>query len=422
MKSGFDSWFLADDFSGALEVGASWRQSGHSVEVGFDASFPSSHNSIFGLSSESRNLDTELITDRLTKILDESSSRWLEYKKIDSTMRGAIGLELSVIVERMPDRPVLFLPSNPDAGRSVQNGCLYVDGTLVAETAFAADPTAPVRENLISRLISASGGPKTEEIELNPDTATLLELENALATAWQIAPIAIVDAASFKNLEDWATAARSVSANFLGCGSGGLARAMDRVGCLGKETKNCGVAKMESAGSVLFVVGSAHPASRDQLKFGESQLQLKNEILISGDVDRETAEIGDLETRVATHLKRSGMAGIVSEAPNRSRSIDFGTAALMANRLGEIASRLIAQGSVNTVFVTGGETARAVMDALGARFLVLEEELVPGVAVASLRTQDEIELTMIVKPGGFGEPDLFRNVLLRFGGRIVGQS
>jgi hypothetical protein len=52
MRGGSDSWFLTDDFSGALEVGASWRQSGHSVEVGFDSGFPSSDNSIFGLSSE----------------------------------------------------------------------------------------------------------------------------------------------------------------------------------------------------------------------------------------------------------------------------------------------------------------------------------------------------------------------------------
>ena len=423
MKSGFDSWFLADDFSGALEVGASWRQSGHSVEVGFDASFPSSHNSIFGLSSESRNLDTGLIADRLSSILDETSNRWLEYKKIDSTMRGPIGLELSVIVERMPERPVLFLPTNPDAGRSVKNGCLYVDGMLVAETAFASDPTSPVLENRVSRLIAASGGPKTKEIELDPDTATALEFKDALAAAWQDAPVAIVDATSRKNLEDWAMAARSVSANFLGCGSGGLARAMDRIGCLRKGTEESAfVPVSEAAGSVLFVIGSAHPTSRNQLKFGESQLQLKNETVVSDVAIWGAGETAKLETRVATNLKRSGMAGIVSETPNRSHSIDFRTAALMANRLGEIASRLIKQGFVNTIFVTGGETARAVMDALGARFLSLEEELMPGVAVASVEVQGEGRITMSVKPGGFGESDLFRQVLSRFGGSIINQS
>ncbi|MBT3480291.1 MAG: four-carbon acid sugar kinase family protein [Opitutales bacterium] len=411
-----DSWFLADDFSGALEVGAVWRQLGHSVEVGFDASRRSSDETIFGLSSESRNLDTSEVAGRIAEVLDKFSNRWLEYKKIDSTMRGPIGLELSVIVGRMQDRPVLFAPTNPDAGRTVLNGCLYVDGVLVSETAFASDPTFPVRENRISRLIAESGGPKAIEVEVNPSLARPMELEEALAAAWAVAPIAIVDAASLEDLEGWARAARSVSMNFLGCGSGGLARAMDRTGCLKNRTQRSRVIDApKPKGSVLFVVGSAHPNSRDQLAFGESQLQLKSEVVMSEDLSRTSDEDSDLEDRVASELQRSGKAGIVSEAPGRSRLIDFSTAALMADRLGEIASRLIMRGLVHALFVTGGETARAVMDALEARFLSLDEELLPGVAVASLSIPGRSDIALIVKPGGFGETDLFQHVLSRFG-------
>jgi len=139
-------------------------------------------------------------------------------------------------------------------------------------------------------------------------------------------------------------------------------------------------------------------------------------------VNSDSAETSELENRVITDLKRSGMAGIASEAPSRSHSIDFRTAALMANRLGQIAIRLIKQGFVNTVFITGGETARAVMDALGARFLSLEEELMPGVSVVSVEVQGESRITMIVKPGGFGKTDLFRQVLSRFRGSIINKS
>lgn len=64
-----------------------------------------------------------------------------------------------------------------------------------------------------------------------------------------------------------------------------------------------------------------------------------------------------------------------------------------------------------TLLCSGGATAAAVMDALGAGQLVPEYELDPGVPVARIEGTDGIRL--ITKSGGFGDPDALSRIARR---------
>ena len=128
---------LADDLTGALEVGAKlgapvvlWdRCSGSSYEV-------------LVVDTESRHLDPADAAARVRQTVAACRPS-LIFKKTDSTLRGNIGAELAAIGEAAPDRRLVFLPAYPELGRTVRNGHLYVDGQPLHLTPFAQDPHHP---------------------------------------------------------------------------------------------------------------------------------------------------------------------------------------------------------------------------------------------------------------------------------------
>ncbi|WP_343518735.1 four-carbon acid sugar kinase family protein [Sphingomonas sp.] len=80
-------------------------------------------------------------------------------------------------------------------------------------------------------------------------------------------------------------------------------------------------------------------------------------------------------------------------------------------QFGREAAALMRATSARTLLCSGGATAAAVMDALGARQLVLEHELDPGVPVARIEGMGGIRL--ITKSGGFGDPGVLSRIARR---------
>ena len=68
--------------------------------------------------------------------------------------------------------------------------------------------------------------------------------------------------------------------------------------------------------------------------------------------------------------------------------------------------------------MTGGETALALCEALGAAGIDLVGAPQPGLALGHLRGSAHPELSILTKAGGFGAPDLFVSLLTpAFAGR-----
>jgi uncharacterized protein YgbK (DUF1537 family) len=81
---------------------------------------------------------------------------------------------------------------------------------------------------------------------------------------------------------------------------------------------------------------------------------------------------------------------------------------LVESCLGELARRLVDQGA-RRIVVAGGETAGAVVRALGVRALATGTEIAPGVPwMVSL---GEPALALALKSGNFGGPDFFLQAL-----------
>ena len=146
---------LADDLTGALEIGAKFAAAGIGVLVTtVPAVEPLAEVLVVDTETRHREPAEAAAVVRALVLAGRRSGASLVYKKTDSTLRGNIGAELGALMEAWPGAPLLYAAAYPRLGRTVRGGVLRVDGVPVAETAFARDPLNPIHESNIPCLLA----------------------------------------------------------------------------------------------------------------------------------------------------------------------------------------------------------------------------------------------------------------------------
>jgi uncharacterized protein YgbK (DUF1537 family) len=116
----------------------------------------------------------------------------------------------------------------------------------------------------------------------------------------------------------------------------------------------------------------------------------------------------------ALDQKASGPALIyATAAPQEVRRVQQQLGAVRAGELAEQAFARIARGlvqaGVRKLIVAGGETAGAVVSALGVRALRIGPQIDPGVPWTE--SLDDPPIALALKSGNFGSPDFFEKAL-----------
>jgi uncharacterized protein YgbK (DUF1537 family) len=164
---------LADDLTGALEVGASFAGEGIPSTVTTDASLECL-DPVLVIDTETRHLAPEAAAATVKQALQQAhrSSVRLIFKKTDSTLRGNIRAELQTLAGFYGAR-VIYAPAYPAMGRTVKQGRLYVNGIPLEQSSFATDPLNPVTDSRVAH------GPFCEVVE---------DIESAAARILETAP------------------------------------------------------------------------------------------------------------------------------------------------------------------------------------------------------------------------------------------
>jgi uncharacterized protein YgbK (DUF1537 family) len=253
----------------------------------------------------------------------------------------------------------LFCPANPAAGRTVEHGQLLVRGVPVLATEFARDPAAPVREGDLRRIAGAEAG------LLFPDARDDGDLERAVA-AVAVPP-----------------------GPWLAVGSGALAGPVARR--LGSPAGMMRPERHPAPGAVLFLGGSAHPLNRTQ---AERLAAARSLAVLRADPTNPGSALAAGAAQLRTTCGAVVLAPDARGQPERIREV-----------IAAIGAALVRDHGVRRVFVTGGETARALAARLGLRELVVAGNVEPGLVLATAATPATGPLLFAVKPGGFGDAD-----------------
>ncbi|MDX2181024.1 MAG: four-carbon acid sugar kinase family protein [Bryobacteraceae bacterium] len=174
---------IADDATGALEVGATLAKLGIPARVTFDLESPLG-DCVTIFDTESRHLPDEAAAERVRSVALRANRNSPLYKKIDSTLRGPIAAELAALAETFPDRPIALIPAYPALGRTVRQGRVFVHGVPLEQTAFARDPRLPVHSSEIAGAIDAETDADLDRIAASLHPATIVAGSGGFVSRW----------------------------------------------------------------------------------------------------------------------------------------------------------------------------------------------------------------------------------------------
>lgn len=383
---------IADDLTSAADGGAPFARYWHRVHValGIRAAHPRDGADVVALDLDTRARTVAGASLMVSEAALRLRGAHLLLKTMDSTLRGHIGPETTAALLASGRNAALVAPAFPAAGRTTLGGVQHVDGVSVERTAFARDLNHPVAASRIARLFDGAGLCPIAELS-GAEARNPSRVRQALATA----QVVIADAATDGDLDALVAAVAGDGMSLLWVGSPGIAQALARA----YPAKQAWPMNKDAVAHYpLVLVGSLHPASRvqaDALAAATTATVIEVHSGADGQ-DWQDAEVERACEACRRAIPRGGPLIIRSAgrfAPGTSRTV--------ASILGSVAMRLVAEGLVDGLIATGGDTALAAARALGADGFQLRRELEPGIAMGILTGPHP--LPMITKAGGFGD-------------------
>jgi len=315
----------------------------------------------------------------------------------DSTTDGNIGPVADALAEALGAHRVIICPAFPSVGRSVYQGHLFVNDTLLNESGMENHPLTPMTDPDLRRCMAAqsrfSVGHVCSKSVFEGSVAILKALETQHSFGHRHI---VIDAIRDADLCEIGKAASNLS---LITGGSGVAQALPaNFGC-----EVGAVVWQGQAGRGIALSGSCSNITREQVLF-HSRANPTREIIAADVIEgRMTAlDITDwLMDQQGIPLAYSSadpsVVSAVQELYGRDRS-----STVIENFFADTA-KLCCDRGVTRIITAGGETSGAVIEGLGISELEIGPEIDPG--VPALRAGPN--LVVALKSGNFGGKDFF---------------
>ncbi|TRW87965.1 4-hydroxythreonine-4-phosphate dehydrogenase [Mycolicibacterium sp. 018/SC-01/001] len=365
MSGPADLTILADDLSGAAETAAAFLDREPPPTLALhpgDADRPG----VTVVDLNSRTLPEAEADRTLRTALDALPPDRPVMYKIDSLLRGHIGAAVDQLARR---GPVLLAAGLPALRRSVCDGVPYVDGVALHRTDLwhweAAAPPRTVAELLRSPA---------------RDGLSAVHIPAALASG----AVAVCDVASDADLDAAVRVALSVSGvQFVGTSALAAALARTLPAASVADPARAGDGRNRGA---LVVVGTAAGSAAEQVGALREQGAVQHVL--------------DTSDLLAGHTDPGDLAALLTDRPVVVVTLRGSSHPEHRRALAGALGRLVAAADHGSDLVlTGGETARAVIDALGVRSLLPVDVVHHGAVVSE--TPDGRRI--VTRPGSFGE-------------------
>ena len=389
---------LADDLTGAADAGAACVARGRSVVVGLGHGIDGSGADIVAIDAGTRAMDADGAASAVGRLVAAAPADLLLFKKIDSTLRGHLAVELAaaLTVRRRiaaGATTILLAPAFPATGRTVVGGRPFVAGVPLEQTEVWRNEHGEKPACLVDML--ATAGLAAAVVDLKAVRGP--SLRQVLMETREHADVLICDAEIDADLALIAAASIELSASLVFAGSGGLVGHL--AASLGLRNSLSTDPPAATPGPLLFVIGSMSSQAREQAIALEA----------AGDIQRLSIPLTTLiaarrSPRWQVWSKRLDEALAVGRDAMVLPEADSGYDPRHAGPLRDGLAALAAASAhrIGGLFSTGGDTARAVLDGLGVTGLDLLRELAPGVALSVARGPRPFGV--VTKAGAFGRP------------------
>jgi uncharacterized protein YgbK (DUF1537 family) len=376
---------IADDLTGAAELGAVGRRLGLKAEIVRDEP-PSSTAELVCVDTDSRSCTPTEAAKRAAsaaKLLRSAGAQWI-YKKVDSVLRGNVTAEVEAVMQQLGFNRALMLPANPSLGRIIRDGQYFVHGKPIHRTEFARDPEYPRRTAQVLRLLQAP-----QHFLLRLANGELVVPENTMLVG---------QTDSSDKVRAWAQVRDD---SILPVGGS------EFFGALLSEELHCATPPVLEEFQFgedrqLFICGTAskagHQLVRSARKARVPVFTLPQELMWGNEFSPGAHEAISQRVVEAFKTGRRVVLG-VGLPPVR----DIQAARRLSENLVDIAALVLRRAKIKYVFAEGGATSAELVRRMKWAHLEVRHEWAPG--VATLAVADENPLWLTIKPGSYSWPE-----------------
>jgi D-threonate/D-erythronate kinase len=427
---------ISDDFTGGADTGVKFSQNGlqtHLVTCAAGQSFPFARYTACDalvINTDSRALQPAAAYNVLSDLLKtfDRAIFPLMYKKIDSTARGNIGVEIDAVLARTKIPLAFLTPALPKQGRTVSDGVLMVSGRPLSATEIARDAVSPVTESRLVPLIQRQSSNQVGFIGLSDISSGPAPLAAAVERQREKgARIIIFDAVAQSDLARIAEAALKMPDVPLLVGSGGLAEEVAaKISPGAQRSPSAEVQGRESFRRVFIISGSASMVTHTQLeRIGRNAavrcFEMDRSFFLSDIGKRRKMEEALSSAASGALLAGHCMIKVCAERIPETLPDLSASHAEIVSRVGSVVASVLKNRKIPrkglALVLTGGETAIGILNALGIEGVEIGREILNGIVLSRPAGESWGNVAVVTKAGGFGKEDALENILEILSGR-----
>ena len=323
----------------------------------------------------------------------------------DSTDQGNIGPVAEALLADLDAPITIACPAFPTNGRTVYQGYLFVGDVLLSESSMRHHPLTPMLDSSLVRVLAVQSQGAVGLVPHQTVRQGGVAIRTALERLATDHYCAVVDALTDEDLFEIGEASSDLGLVTGGSGVAlGLPENFRRHGELGRAAP----ARLPPiAGHAAVLAGSCSAATQEQVQrmcsvapgFALDPLRLAaGDDVVGEALSWAGGRLADGPVLIySTALP--DVVGRVQEQLGREQAGEFVEQAMAA------LARGLVKAGVRRLIVAGGETAGAVVGALGVKGLRIGPEIDPGVPWTM--SLGEPALALALKSGNFGGPDFF---------------
>lgn len=400
---------IADDFTGAMDAGVQLAKHDTRTLVTIDPAINTARLdkkiSVLSLDTDSRHSSPRAAFDTVSeaaRLAKENNIRYI-YKKTDSALRGNIGAELEALLCATGATRLHFIPAYPQNGRTTENGCQFIDGAPLHETAFANDPFSPVKSSRVAKIISSQSNVPATSV---PSPRHIKDERGIFVYDAKTDADLLLIAQELHKQND--------PGPFAGCA--GFARFLPLLTGLASTIKSRlpHDTIFPKSKKLLVLCGSINEASLAQMEFlHQNGVPV---ITLAKCAAFRKKDAAQLTAEAASSIKSSFVhANIVAVRSVKNRkqvgALSTQDKTFVKDVFAQIAKQeALLETNADSLFVIGGDTLRAIMEGMGLTAIMPLSELAPGVVYGKTSGNP---LSIISKSGGFGADMLVFDIAKR---------
>ena len=380
---------LADDLTGAADCAAAFARRGLAASVAWGGG--GAEAAVLALDLDSRRSGPEAAAaGHLAALGRHGGADRAVFKKIDSTLRGQPAAEIAAVARGLGGNALAIVaPAFPAMGRTTLGGAVRVHGGPLEDTALWAREGGCATAYLPSLLDGVGLRAAVAPLDVVRGGALAAAIGRLMAEG---ARAVVCDALTQADLDGIAAATRPWASGVFWAGSGGLASAL-----AGLAGDGAAAARPAVVGGILVVVGSMAEASRAaSVRLAADPGMVVERVGAGTLAGPEGAAWRAAGRRLAEALAEGGDA-LVEIAAEPGAGPAEGMA--LVRRLALLLRPALP--GVGALVATGGETALAVLDAMGATSVQVLDEIEPGVPIGVMR--GAAAAPVVTKAGAFGD-------------------